>query len=150
MLKYIYISLSFLLVNIAFSQTPIASFSTTPSPVLGTITICQGSTVNFVNTSSQTLAGTTYSWNFGLGATPATAVGAGPHLVTYNTVTAPTTSATLTVNNNNGQPTANFVRTIDVNVSPISNITLLSNGAGFGTSVQSGLTFFKKCGAIDS
>ena len=150
MLKYIYISLSFLLVNIAFSQTPIASFSTTPSPVLGTITICQGSTVNFVNTSLQTIAGATYSWNFGLGATPATAVGAGPHLVTYNTVTAPTTTATLTVNNNNITAPSNFVRTIDVNVSPISNITLLSNGAGFGTSVLSGLTFFKKCGAIDS
>jgi gliding motility-associated-like protein len=150
MLKYIYISFSFLLVNITYSQSPVASFSTTPAPVLGLITICQGSTINFVNTSSQTLAGATYSWNFGLGATPATAVGAGPHLVTYNTVTAPTTTATLTVNNNNALPTSNFARNIDVNVSPISNITLLSNGAGFGTSVISGLTFFKKCGAIDS
>lgn len=150
MFKYCFLILVGFLANVAHTQTPVASFSTTPNPLIGIVTICQGTTITFVNTSSQTTAGATYSWNFGLGATPATAVGAGPHVVTYNTVTAPTTTATLTVNNNNATPVSSFPRTIDVNVSPLSNLTLLSSGSGFGTSVLGGLTFFKKCGSIDS
>ena len=150
MFKYILVVCLSILSQFTFSQTPVASFSTTPNQVLGLVTICQGTTITFVNTSSQTTAGATYSWNFGLGATPATAVGSGPHIVTYNTVTAPNTTAILTVNNNNGNPTANFSRTIDVNVSPISNLTLLSNAVGYGTSTLGGVTFFRKCGSIDS
>jgi len=150
MFKYCFLILVGFLANVAHTQTPVASFSTTPNPLIGIVTICQGTTITYVNTSSQTTAGATYSWNFGLGATPATAVGAGPHVVTYNIVTAPTTTATLTVNNNNATPVSSFPRTINVNVSPLSNLTLLSSGPGFGTSVLGGLTFFKKCGSIDS
>ncbi|MFO0006564.1 MAG: PKD domain-containing protein, partial [bacterium] len=125
-------------------------FSSVPAAVGGTITICQGSTITFANTSTSTIAGTTYSWNFGLGATPATAVGAGPQTVTYNTATAPTTTVTLTVNNNNGSAASTFTRTIDVNALPNAALTLASTGGGYGTTTQNGQTIFKNCGSIDS
>ena len=43
---------------------------------------CQGDTVTFTDIS---VGATTWTWNFGAGATPATAIGAGPHNVTYAT-----------------------------------------------------------------
>lgn len=44
--------------------------------------VCQGSTVEFTNKSVGNI--TTYQWNFGAGALPATATGAGPHSVIYS------------------------------------------------------------------
>ena len=73
MLKHIFLVTGFVLSVVTFGQAPVASFSSVPAAVGGTITICQGSTITFNNTSNQTVAGTTYAWNFGLGATPATA-----------------------------------------------------------------------------
>lgn len=150
MRKNIFVWLSLIVSTITFGQAPTASFSSVPAAVAGTITICQGNTITFANTSTQTVAGTTYSWNFGLGATPATAVGAGPHTVTYNTVTAPTTTVTLTVNNNNGTANSTFTRLIDVNALPNAALTLASTGGGYGTVTQAGQTTFKNCGSIDS
>jgi len=150
MLKKVLLVTGVVLSFVTFGQAPTASFSSVPAAVAGTITICQGSTITYANTSTQTLAGTTYSWNFGLGATPATAVGAGPHTVTYNTVTAPTTTVTLTVNNNNGSTNSTFTRLIDVNALPNAALTLASTGGGYGTVTQAGQTTFKNCGSIDS
>ncbi|HEY8402179.1 MAG TPA: T9SS type A sorting domain-containing protein [Cytophagaceae bacterium] len=45
---------------------------------------CIGSTVTFYNYTNATLPGTVVKWNFGSGASPATATGNGPHNVTYN------------------------------------------------------------------
>ena len=149
MLKHIFLVTGFVLSVVTFGQAPVASFSSVPASVGGTITICQGSTIIFNNTSNQTVAGTTYAWNFGLGATPATANTAGPHTVTYNTATAPTTTVTLTVTNP-GFPPSVFTRTIDVNALPNAAMTLSSIGGGFGTITQGGQTIFKNCGAIDS
>ena len=149
MLKHLFLVTGFVLSVVTFGQAPVASFSSVPASVGGTITICQGSTIIFNNTSNQTVAGTTYAWNFGLGATPATANTAGPHTVTYNTATAPTTTVTLTVTNP-GFPPSVFTRTIDVNALPNAAMTLASIGGGFGTITQGGQTIFKNCGAIDS
>ena len=149
MIKFSYAIFLSLLTSLAFSQAPVPSFSTSPPAVAGTVTICQGSTINFVNSSTSTVAGTTYSWNFGLGAIPATAVGQGPHVVTYNTVTAPTTTATLTVTNP-GFPAVNSTRTIDVNATPNAALTLASTGGGYGTVTQAGQVIFKNCGSIDT
>ena len=67
-----------------------ADFTGTP------LTVCAGSTVTFTNTSTGTTGSTSYSWNFGSGATPATANTAGPHSVTYSTGGAKTVSLTIT------------------------------------------------------
>jgi PKD repeat protein len=55
-----------------------------------------GSTITFTNMSTGTTATSTYAWNFGSGATPATAVGAGPHTVTYSTTGSKDASLTAT------------------------------------------------------
>ena len=67
-----------------------ADFTGTP------LTVCTGSAVTFTNTSTGTTGSTTYSWNFGTGATPATANTIGPHSVTYSTSGSKTVSLTIT------------------------------------------------------
>lgn len=58
--------------------------------------VCTGADVIFTNTSTGTTDLTTYSWNFGAGASPATTTGAGPHTVTYSTSGNKTVSLTIT------------------------------------------------------
>lgn len=124
-----------------FSQTPTASFGTIPASSGGSVTVCQGQTITYINSSTNT-NGSTYQWSFGAGATPANATGVGPHTVTYNTVT--TTSASLAVTNSNGNSDIESL-SIVVNVSPTSNLTLLNSGAGFATTTSGGLTLFRNC-----
>ena len=45
--------------------------------------VCSAGSLLFTNTSSGTTGSTSYSWNFGTGASPVTATGVGPHTVTY-------------------------------------------------------------------
>jgi gliding motility-associated-like protein len=89
------------------TAAPVADFTASPT------TVCTGQTVTFTNTST-TSGAVTYAWNFGTGATPATASTAGPHVVTYNT--AGTANVTLTVTDANG--TDNTSQTITVNQTP--------------------------------
>jgi gliding motility-associated-like protein len=46
--------------------------------------ICEGSSVTFTNTSTDVSESATYEWNFGSGASPESATGIGPHLVSYS------------------------------------------------------------------
>lgn len=59
-------------------------------------TVCAGSSVVFSNTSGGTSGNTTFAWNFGEGATPATAATAGPHTVSYSSGGSKTVSLTIT------------------------------------------------------
>ena len=56
---------------------PTANFTANP------LSLCIGQSTIFTNNSSAGI--TSYSWNFGSGATPATATTAGPHTVSYST-----------------------------------------------------------------
>lgn len=129
----------------SLSQTPISSFTTNPLPLGGNTTICSNSSVIFTNTSSQTNAQTTYLWNFGAGAVPATASGVGPHSVTYNVLATTSTSATLTVNNLNGLPTSIASQTLIINYLVDPSLLLTSVGLGFSTGTSNGNVLFKKC-----
>lgn len=116
-----------------------ANFTATP------LTVCTGQTVTFTNTS--TGGGiTSYNWNFGVGATPATATGIGPHNVTYSS--AGTKNATLTIAGPGGvintetktayitvQAAPNLIITPSTATicSGSSGITLVANGATGGT-----------------
>lgn len=83
--------------------------STSPAPVSGSVT-----TVTFRDNSTAPLPGyapSSYSWNFGSGATPATATGPGPHNVTY--ATTGTKTVTLIATNVDG-PSTPATKTIDI------------------------------------
>lgn len=136
-----------LISNVFFAQTPVATFGTIPASSSGSVTVCQGQTITYINSSTNTNPGATFQWSFGAGASPANATGVGPHIISYSTIT--TTSASLTVTNPNGNSNNTSV-TITVNVSPTSNLTLLNTGGGFGTSTASGLTLFRNCTSSSS
>lgn len=88
------------------SSTLNADFTGTPT----TVTI--GQAVTFTNAS--TGSPTTYNWNFGTGATPATATTAGPHSVTYSSLGYKT--VTLTVGNGTTTDTetkTNYINVVD-------------------------------------
>ncbi len=78
-------------------------------------TVCIGDPVTFTNTSTGTI--TTYSWNFGAGATPGVAATVGPHSVTYGT--AGTKTITLTVGD--GTLTNTETKTITVVAAPVAD-----------------------------
>jgi hypothetical protein len=126
----------------SMAQSPNASFTTLPASSVGLVTICQGQQITFINTSTNTVPGATYTWNFGTGATPTTATGIGPHNVIYNSVT--TTNGSLTVVNTNGLSN-NSSLSIQVNTTPTSNITLANSGSSFATTTSGGLTLFRNC-----
>ncbi len=99
-----------------------ANFSGNP------LSICVGSSVTFTNTSTGTTGSTTYSWNFGSGATPATITGIGPHTVTYSTTGPKTVSLTITEGATNTETRTNYIT-----VNPTNTINLTS---GVGTNNQ--------------
>ena len=75
--------------NINLTGTVNTTSAFTASP----LNQCTGQTVLFTDAS---INASSWSWNFGAGATPASATGVGPHSVTYST--AGTKSVTLTIN----------------------------------------------------
>ncbi len=70
------------------SAPPTADFTASP------LSVCIGQTTTFTDASSPGI--TSYSWNFGAGATPATANTVGPHSVSYSTSGTKTVSLTVT------------------------------------------------------
>jgi len=76
-------------------SVPVPTFVNAPTPTSGFI--CEW--VNYDFEAQDDGDGTTYQWNFGTYAIPSTAVGAGPHTVTYNipsAIASTTVSAILT------------------------------------------------------
>jgi hypothetical protein len=80
--------------------------------------ICAGATTTFTNTSTGTTGGATYSWDFGSGASPATATGIGPHTVMYSTVGQSTVVLTVVDGVTNVETKTNY---ITVNSLPTAN-----------------------------
>ena len=108
---------NFLLNGIGVTNPPLAGF--TPSSTV----ICAGQTVTFTNTSTNA---TTYSWNFGTGATPSTSTSANP-TVTFNTLG--TYTATLTATNAFGN-----------DVETQTNIINVLDGTGISLPISEGFT----------
>ena len=130
-----------------YGQQPSSSFTTIPALSGGSVTICEGQSLTFTSASTQTLPISSYSWNFGTGANPATATGIGPHTVTYTGANAFTTNASLTVSNNNFTNPSTSTAVINVTVINPPSLSLLSSASGFGTSTVNGQLLFKKCGS---
>ncbi len=83
---------------------PTADFSATP------LATCAGNQVVFTDLTTNKTGAETYAWNFGAGATPATATTAGPHTVTYATGGQKTPALTATnVNGPNTKTKTNYI-----------------------------------------
>jgi PKD repeat protein len=96
----------FLFMSVKGWGQPIADFYSNITEV------CSGSSVIFTNNTTNTTGSTTYSWNFGVGASPATATGVGPHTVTY--IGVGTVTVTLSVTDDAGSDTKTKVDYITV------------------------------------
>ncbi|MDO9510495.1 MAG: BACON domain-containing carbohydrate-binding protein [Bacteroidales bacterium] len=81
--------------------------------------IVVGNSTTFTDASTCNV--TSWSWNFGAGATPATATTQGPHLVTYSTTGQKTVA--LTINGSITETKTNYVTVLDPNFN-MSNTTI--------------------------
>jgi PKD repeat protein len=106
------------------NTAPTANFNISNSVV------CGGSSTTFTSTSAGGI--TTYSWNFGSGASPATASTGGPHTVTYSTPG--TKTIKLVVTNSNGADS--ITKTVVVNPDITAN-TSVTHPACFGSNTGS-------------
>jgi hypothetical protein len=137
-MKHLFTLCLFFISITVFGQT--ASFTTSPASNNNTITVCQGSTVLYTNSSTGTNASTNYSWTF-QGGNPASANQVGPHNVTYNNPG----NYTTTLNLGNGITSQVNVTVVANNLNP--SLTLTSTAvAGYSTSTMNGMTIFRRCG----
>ncbi len=117
-------------------QGPTADFSLAPTLV------CENAQVTFTDASTSIDAITDWHWNFGVGASPATANGKGPHTVTYSTPG--TVAASLTITNEDGCQVTT-VETITVLPLPEVDPTLLLDYCG--PSANTGAVILSPTGA---
>jgi PKD repeat protein len=75
--------------TITVNAAPTSAFTVNPSPVCA----MANTAVTFTGTAA---AGSTYTWNFGLGASPLTASGVGPHTVSWGSNGSKTVGLTVT------------------------------------------------------
>ena len=102
-----------------FSLFFIRSVYSLPAPIAdftaSSLTVCTGQVTTFTNSSTGNI--TSYSWNFGSGASPATASTIGPHNVSYSSSGLKTIS--LTVNGPDGPSTVTKTNYVTVNSIPV-------------------------------
>ena len=113
-------------INAGGSPAPVANFTANQT------TICQGNTVTFTNTSSDE---NTYNWNFGSGASPATASSVGPHVVTYSTSGTKTVTLDVTGPGGSDNETKTNYITVNSTVTPTVSISPSANPITSGTNV---------------
>jgi gliding motility-associated-like protein len=90
---------------------PTSSFSLPAS-------VCLGANANLSYTGSAP-SGSTYTWNFGANASPASATGLGPHSVSWSSTGSKTVSLTVA----NGTCSSTTTNTININVAPTSTFS---------------------------
>lgn len=95
-----------------------------------TTSVCAGQTVTYNSTSTGNP--TSYSWNFGAGASPATSTSAGPIVVTYSS--AGTATVSLTVSNTAGNDTKTSTNLITVNPLPSAAGTIAGTAGACASS----------------
>lgn len=94
------------------ASIPVADFSSNKT------NLCQNNSVTFTNNSTGNI--TSYSWNFGADASPATASTVGPHSISYSS--SGNKTITLIVSGSGGSDTLTKVNYIAVNSNPIASI----------------------------
>ncbi len=99
--------------------------------------VCSGQTVTFTDLSTGTSGSTTYSWNFGAGASPASITGAGPHIVTYSGSGSSTVSLTITDGASSTFTQTNY---ITINTIPAAPTLSIVDNCGNSTITASGVS----------
>jgi len=143
-LRHTFFSAAILVALSGVAQSPQASFMTIPSFDNQSLVVCAGEPVGFINTSLNTGPLSTYEWDFGFGASPASYSLEGPVFVTYSNVT-PATQASLTVNNNDGSAPSTFSISVSVIESPVSDLHLGPDEFEFSESEEDGVRTFTHC-----
>ena len=115
----------------------VTSFTTNPIANGGTITICNGQSITYTDTSTGVLPSSVYLWTFEGGATTA-ANTAGPHTITYPTAGSYTTTLSI-------DGVVSSVNVVVTNVT-VPTLTISNTGSGYSTSIQNGVTVFSRCG----
>ncbi|MFN6015179.1 MAG: PKD-like domain-containing protein, partial [Flavobacteriales bacterium] len=119
-------NLSVIAQNVSFVSDPVQSN--------GTITICEGQSITYFNTSTGYLPNANTNWNF-QGGSPNSSNQMGPHTVQYNNDGNYTTS--LTIQGDQAQ--------VNVVVLPSFNPSLNASGSGVTTSTFNGDIIFRRC-----
>lgn len=119
--------------NHATKNTLATSFSTNPAAVGGTVTVCQGQSITYTNTSSGVGTNPTYAWSFPGGNTTSYST-EGPHTITYNTAGTYTTIFTV-----NG--VSSSVSVVVLNGSTPS----FALGPNWGVTTFNNTTYFSRC-----
>ena len=102
-------------------QGPDANFNHVPDPV------CVGSQVLFSDASTSVEGITAWQWSFGVGASPATANGEGPHNVTYNSPGVKSIALTIT---SEAGCVITRIKTITILPTPDVNPTIIADYCG--------------------
>lgn len=136
------------------NNPPVAGFTYTPA------TGCTGQSVTFTDASLGTVTG--YAWNFGTGASPATASTKGPHAVTYSSAGSKTVTLTATNTYGNNISSQNVtIATVPSAAGTITgnatvcggttntySITAVSGATGYTWTVPSGATIASGQGTL--
>ena len=118
-------------------KTLATSFTTNPVAVGGTITVCQGQSISYTNTSTGVGSNPTYAWSFPGGNITSSTL-ASPPTIIYNT--AGTYISTLTING-----FSSSVSVVVLNISPSTIDIQLVDGNFWGTSIFNGNQYFTYC-----
>ncbi|MFT4535092.1 MAG: hypothetical protein ACI9P5_002457, partial [Saprospiraceae bacterium] len=115
------------------TATASATISAEPLPIAnagGDITICENEAVTLSTTDAG--LGTTYDWNFGANASPATASGAGPHNITYTNPNADGANQnnTVTLNVTRGDCSNSDIKNVLIRAQPDPTISFSSPSCG--------------------
>jgi len=93
--------------------------------------VCDGSSVTFTDVSTGTTGSTTYSWDFGAGASPSTGAGIGPHVVTYTGAGTSTVSLTTTDGASDTETKTNYITVNPLPTAAIGGSTDICQGSAF-------------------
>jgi PKD repeat protein len=125
---------TFIIRESAVIPAPVSNFSANKT------TACVNETLTF--TSSATGDINSYNWNFGTGATPASATGIGPHQVSYSA--AGNKNVSLTVNGPGGSVTETKTNYVTVNSLPAAsagNNAIICNGSNTQLNATGGVSY---------
>uniref|UniRef100_UPI00333E7D09 beta strand repeat-containing protein n=1 Tax=Flavobacterium sp. TaxID=239 RepID=UPI00333E7D09 len=123
--------------NYVSKNTLATSFTTNPAAVNGTVTVCQGQSVTYTNTSTGVGSNPTYAWSFPGGNITSSAL-ASPPAIIYNTLG--TYTSTLTING-----ISSSVSVLVTTGTPSNPIITVTPNVGWAVTSFNSTNYFNYC-----